>query len=263
MKTEGQTTPSESRDDQSPVLEKTEDNSQPDNMVGIHKKYLSLVILIVQSTALVLVMRYSRTVTVDGLKYLPTTAVVLTELLKLTVCVVMVFYNAQWNLSKGSSVLYTEIIQKKTETLKVSVPSVLYTVQNNLLYLALTYLDAATFQVTYQIKILTTAVFSVIILHRTLSIFKWISLVLLTIAVALVQLSNVKEPSASEKEEDGSSLSSAVAGLLAVLCASITSGFAGVYTEKILKGSATSMWIRNIQLGVTLTKCVCVSGREG
>ena len=148
MKTEGQTTPSESRDDQSPVLEKTEDNSQPDNMVGIHKKYLSLVILIVQSTALVLVMRYSRTVTVDGLKYLPTTAVVLTELLKLTVCVVMVFYNAQWNLSKGSSVLYTEIIQKKTETLKVSVPSVLYTVQNNLLYLALTYLDAATFQVS-------------------------------------------------------------------------------------------------------------------
>ena len=40
-----------------------------------------------------------------------------------------------------------------------------------------------------------------------------------------------------------------MAGLLAVGCASITSGVAGVYTEKILKGTDTSMWIRNVQLG--------------
>lgn len=114
----------------------------------LYKKYLSLIILIVQNTALVLVMRYSRTVTVDGVKYLPTTAVVLTELLKLTVCVIMVFHEAQWSVSRGFSVLYVEIIKNKMETMKVSIPSVLYTIQNNLLYLALTYLDAATFQVS-------------------------------------------------------------------------------------------------------------------
>lgn len=151
---EEQPAPNEPQENQSVVVEEetdaTSNTDLPQNMAGPRGTYksLSLVVLIVQNTALVLVMRYSRTVTVDGLKYLPTTAVVLTELLKLVVCVTMVFYDVQWNLSRGFSVLYVEIVQKKTETFKVSVPSVLYTFQNNLLYLALTYLDAATFQVS-------------------------------------------------------------------------------------------------------------------
>lgn len=37
------------------------------------------------------------------------------------------------------------------EILKVSIPSLVYTVQNNLLYFALTHLDAATYQVCYQV----------------------------------------------------------------------------------------------------------------
>jgi UDP-sugar transporter A1/2/3 len=104
-------------------------------------------------------------------------------------------------------------------------------------------------QVTYQLKILTTAVFSVVILQRSLSLTKWASLVLLTVAVALVQVSNVKHSSEEEEPSQGS-LPTAVAGLLAVGCASITSGLAGVYTEKILKGTDTSMWIRNVQLAL-------------
>lgn len=38
-------------------------------------------------------------------------------------------------------------------------------------------------------------------------------------------------------------------GLLAVLVACFSSGFAGVYFEKILKESKQSVWVRNIQLG--------------
>ena len=43
-------------------------------------------------------------------------------------------------------------------------------------------------QVTYQLKILTTALFSVLLLGRSLNKLKWLSLVVLMFAVALVQV---------------------------------------------------------------------------
>ena len=50
------------------------------------------------------------------------------------------------------------------------------------------------------------------------------------------------------------SVGSQFVGVLAVLLACVSSGFAGVYFEKILKQTKQSVWVRNIQLGV----CVCV-----
>lgn len=38
-------------------------------------------------------------------------------------------------------------------------------------------------------------------------------------------------------------------GVIAILIACISSGFAGVYFEKILKETKLSIWVRNIQLG--------------
>lgn len=43
-------------------------------------------------------------------------------------------------------------------------------------------------QVTYQLKILTTALFSVLMLRKSLSRVQWISLVLLFVGVAIVQV---------------------------------------------------------------------------
>jgi len=55
------------------------------------------------------------------------------------------------------------------QVVKIAVPSLLYTIQNNLLYYALSHLDTPTYMVGYQTKILTTAVFSALLLGRKLS----------------------------------------------------------------------------------------------
>lgn len=48
-------------------------------------------------------------------------------------------------------------------------------------------------QVTYQLKILTTALFSVSMLGRRLGTYQWLSLLLLMAGVALVQVSSSPE----------------------------------------------------------------------
>ncbi|KAI7341537.1 P-loop containing nucleoside triphosphate hydrolase protein [Hortaea werneckii] len=70
----------------------------------------------------------------------------------------------------------------------MGIPALLYTLQNSLQYIGISNLDAATFQVTYQLKILTTALFSVTLLGKSLSPRRWTSLVLLMVGVAIVQI---------------------------------------------------------------------------
>ncbi|KAJ3337560.1 hypothetical protein HDU93_000851 [Gonapodya sp. JEL0774] len=141
-----------------------------------------------------------------------------------------------------------DLFGSESQWYKLTVPAVLYFVQNNLQYVAVGALDAATFQVTYQMKILTTALCSVLMLNRSLSNLKWVSLFLLTAGIALVQLPPDTFSSTATKHH--SSSSDPVKGLVAVTVACILSGLAGVYFEKILKGSTASLWVRNVQLSL-------------
>ena len=100
------------------------------------------------------------------------------------------------------------------------------------------------FQVTYQLKILTTAVFSVIMLGKRLSIVQWISLVILFTGISIVQMQPENAGNSSIQTEQRPLL-----GLVAVIVSCLMSGFAGVYFEKILKGTKQSVWLRNVQLG--------------
>ncbi|PKU45819.1 udp-n-acetylglucoshypothetical protein [Limosa lapponica baueri] len=208
-------------------------------------KYLSLGILVFQTTSLVLTMRYSRTLKEEGPRYLSSTAVVIAELLKILACVLLVYKDSKCNLRTLNRVLHDEILNKPMESLKLAIPSGIYTLQNNLLYVALSNLDAATYQVTYQLKILTTALFSVSMLSKKLGVYQWLSLVILMTGVAFVQWPSDSQATAAKEHSAGSQF----VGLIAVLIACFSSGFAGVYFEKILKETKQSVWIRNIQLG--------------
>jgi hypothetical protein len=137
-------------------------------------KYAALLCLVAQMVGLVLLMRYSRTSHPDGQPmYLASTAVFIMEVMKLVICCIVIAYQARGNLMGELSI---HVIGAPMELMKLSVPSFLYCVQNNLLYLALTNLDAATYQVCYQLKILTTAIFSAVLLQVCIIIFNDLSL---------------------------------------------------------------------------------------
>lgn len=144
-----------------------------------------------------------------------------------------------------------DIILDQREMLRVSVPALLYVIQNNLQYVAVSNLDAASFQVLYQLKILTTAVFSVVLLKKAILPLQWGAIAILMVGVALVQLDDSGD-AAAKSVAKGNSEQSTTLGLFAVLAACMCSGFAGVYFEKILKGSSAkgSIWERNVQLGL-------------
>lgn len=83
----------------------------------------------------------------EGPRYLASTAVLMAEVSKVVTCLLFVCYQNSWDPLKTANTLKTEIVYKSMETVKTSVPAILYTIQNNLLFLALSNLDAATFQV--------------------------------------------------------------------------------------------------------------------
>lgn len=205
-------------------------------------KQLSLVLLTLQNALLILVMRYTRTR--KGDMYFATTAVVLSEGLKVLTSM-MILAAQEGTFIKLMCYLRDNIWRQPLDCLKVSVPAFIYTLQNNLLYIALSNLDAATFQVSYQLKILTTALFSVLMLKKKLSPQQWSALVILFVGVALVQF----RPEDSKSSKTATTDQRPSMGLFAVILSCFMSGFAGVYFEKILKGTKQSLWLRNVQLG--------------
>merc|ERR1711942_598745 len=210
--------------------------------LNCNPKYISLVTLTGQNAVLGLSMRYARTR--PGDMFISTTAVFLAEVVKLLTCLGLVWNAEDRSLSQWWGALDKTIIKQPMDTVKVMVPSAVYLIQNNLLYVAASNLDVATYQITYQLKILTTAMFAVTMLGKKLLPTQWFSLVLLVAGVAMVQLSDVKEVKSAGPDQ------SKFVGFSAALTACCLSGFAGVYFEKILKGSDVSVWMRNVQMAL-------------
>jgi len=86
-------------------------------------------------------------------------------------------------------------------------------------------------------------------LERHISIRKWFSLVLLFVGVSLVQLNSLTDSKSTPSTQPVNTDQHPILGAIAVFIASLTSGYAGVYFEKILKTTSGSVWVRNIQLG--------------
>lgn len=217
-------------------------------------------------------MHYSRVSIPPDQAYSPATAVLLNEILKGSISFMIAFcrspvfsqpllthrrppMNQLWLTAFTD--LYAEVFSP--DAWKLSIPAFLYVVQNSLQFVAISNLPVATFQVTYQMKILTTAAFSVALLRKKLSGVKWLSLLFLAMGVGIVQLQTASVTrSAKASMVVGSAQEynhhvhhmSPLKGFGAVTAACFTSGLAGVYFEMVLKGSKSDLWVRNLQLSL-------------
>lgn len=229
-----------------------------------------------------------------GKRYLTSTAVFMNEVVKLGIALTMALYD----VSKAAppSMPATSLFFSLTgavfsgDSWKLAIPAALGVLSSSLQYIALSNMRAATFQVSFQLQFLTTAIFGLIVLRRSIAPRKWGLLLLLLVGVALVQVPDANSEEVSF-QEDGSSLHfprsleewkavkgstgklrkrsatyegieediltadprlNAAVGLLAIIGAALASGFSGVYFEKVLKDSSNhiSMWVRNVQLAV-------------
>ncbi|GAA5909243.1 uncharacterized protein JCM6883_005818 [Sporobolomyces salmoneus] len=245
------------------------------------RRVQALVLLTIQNASVSLLTRYS----LQHAIYSPNVAVLSTELVKASISLIMYLLESH-NISTsrkgkesetGSTIRHVveELFNKegRRAIVQMTIPAVLYSIQNTLLYTALSNLTPQVYQTTYQLKLVTTAIFSILFFRIRISRRKWISLFLLTAGVIIVQLnSSTTTPTRRMKVREGEDVKK---GFLAIFAACVSSGFAGVWFERILKSSSrkgrprptnrreiekeaedkrkpqsSSLWKRNLQLSI-------------
>lgn len=126
--------------------------------------------------------------------------------------------------------------------------AMIYGAMNILSYVSLRNIGAGIFTIFAQLKILTTAGMSALILKRSYSWARWRALVSLMFGVLLFSEPIWGDPSKRQANEGGS----AFVGSAAVLTEVSLSGFASIYFEKVIKTDPLQLniWERNFQLAL-------------
>ena len=204
------------------------------------RQALALFILTIQNTALVLVTKFSYRQ--SATPYVASTVIASAELVKLFLsCISLV-------ASDGQSAARDALREVPSSALSLAIPSVLYVIQNNLLFEGVRLLSPTTHMVCSQSKILTSAFCSVLLLGTRITRKQHVALLVLVCGMIMVQSEEGRGQNASS---DRARTVDTVKGMVAVLTAALTSGFAGAYLEKMYKETGAqkrSVWFRNAQL---------------
>lgn len=169
-------------------------------------------------------------------------------MIKMVIAIYMTLTDSPENSSaRGEGV--DKLIWLIMNSSKMLVLAGIYAAMNILSFVALQYIGAGEFTVCAQLKILSTASFSVLILGTSLSWTKWRALFLLVLGCLLVASPGFTKGDASTAETSSSEY---ILGFAAVLTEVVLSGFASIYFEKVVKSTTevVSIWERNFQLGI-------------
>lgn len=192
-----------------------------------------LILLAIQNCSKNLLVRY---VMKDQPKFLTSAAVVGSETTKLTLSIIYILLVEKQSFGSIFQFIKNDI----HTTLLVLVPASAYNLQMSLEYVAMSNLDAALFSVLVQSKLVFTATFASVVLRKKLRKLQVISLVLLTSGVMLCNLSRMNMGSGKEGE-DSFMDAKMIKGVTATLGIAVSSGFASVFTEKVIKAHKKSL----------------------
>lgn len=138
------------------------------------------------------------------------------------------------------------VLESRFEVLRSGVPGFCYLLMNTLTFVAVSNIGPGEYAVTQKLRVLFVALFSYWGLGKNVGCRRWFALVSLCFGVFLVHAS-MKLHSDDAGPPSQANLG---VGVSATLGASFLSAVAGVYCEKILKESSTSLWIRNVHFSV-------------
>nr|XP_043626498.1 CMP-sialic acid transporter 1 [Erigeron canadensis]XP_043626499.1 CMP-sialic acid transporter 1 [Erigeron canadensis]XP_043626500.1 CMP-sialic acid transporter 1 [Erigeron canadensis] len=122
------------------------------------------------------------------------------------------------------------------------IPSIIYLFHNNIQFATLTYVDASTYQIMGNLKIVTTALLFRLFLKRKLSTLQWMAIVLLAVGTTTSQVKGCGAASCD------SLFSSPIQGYMLGILSACLSALAGVYTEFLMKKNNDTLYWQNVQL---------------
>jgi solute carrier family 35 (UDP-sugar transporter), member A1/2/3 len=182
--------------------------------------WISMVLLVLQGTAMSVVLRYSRIVTTsDQSHYLASVSVCMAETIKLVICASVqatktylasrraaasklpISTPPDGLATRGSTatargadtgIAWRAWVSKSVKDASpMALPAGMFTFQQVLLIVAATYLDAVTYQIFNQaFKLVPTAIFARVLLGQLLTTMQWASMPVLAAGVVLVTINN-------------------------------------------------------------------------
>lgn len=222
---------------------KKNDSAGISSMGSISLKTWILILICVQNAGYSLIRKYSvATEDVSSKEIL-----IVAECLKVMIAGYIVFNSTEQSDAQG--VGFEKIIWLIRNSGKMFILAAIYGAMNILSFVALQYIGAGEFTICAQLKILTTAGFSTVILGTTLSSVKWRALFLLVLGCLLVASPAFNHPAGQQAKTTSVGLQ--MLGYAAVLSEVCMSGFASIYFEKVVKSTkeVVTIWERNLQLG--------------
>jgi len=148
-----------------------------------------LVLLVLQTTVITLLARESRIPVAGRPMYLGAAAVLVSECIKLPVCLAVISRQLGGPRQMLADVRQRVVVGWR-DTLAMGLPALLFGLQNMLFFVSVSNLSATSYQLWSQSKTLTTALFYVLYLGGALRRLQWLSLSLLCAGVGLVQASD-------------------------------------------------------------------------